>query len=254
LSEHKFTRDSFTQNLARGQLIVPYLERFNDYDEEWTFTYVPKVPDDGWHPSGDCVPSVVDLWKKALGHAERAPHKPSTNRNFQVGHFWHALLQRIICEKLKFCTPEAIETQGTKVWGWADDTTPKAWNWATGSGDICPLNLPSGWTGVFDIKTMGSAMWNKSFKTGLLPSGFDKKYECQVNVYMDFFDQEKALILGVNKDNPHGFVEFEFERNQALIDTIYAKWEYVGVCLDVGVEPEPEAEEAFVLPLTGPIG
>lgn len=240
------TKDSFVQNLAKGRLVVPYLESFDKLDEEWTFTYHPKQDDDAWHPSGDCLTPVAALYAKALGDEERKPHSPGTQRNFMVGHFWHALIQRILCEKLEFCTPEDVERPGSRRWA------SEPYHWAKGSGDIAPLVLPN-WQGVFDIKTMAGAMWKQSWKSGLLPSAFADKYEAQVNVYMDFFDEEKALILGVNKDAPHGFVEFEFERNQELIDTIYAKWEYVSYCLDEEIEPDPDADAEFALPLTGPI-
>lgn len=253
------TKDSFVQNLAKGRLVVPYLESFDKLDEEWTFTYVPKVHDDAWHPSGDCLPTVAELLAKARGEAPRKPHSPGTQRNFMVGHFWHALVQRILCEKLEFCTPEDVERPGSRCWDRMYEGEPgviyppKAYHWAKGSGDIAPLVMPD-WRGVFDIKTMAGSLWKQSWKSGLLPANFADKYEAQVNVYMDFFDEERALILGVNKDAPHGFVEFQFERNQELIDTIYAKWEYVSYCLDEEIEPDPEADAEFTLPLTGPIG
>lgn len=266
------TKDSFTQNLANGRLVVPYLESYDDLDRDWSFEYTPKVHDDAWHPSGDCVPSVSSLYEKATGQTEREKLSPGTQRNFMVGHFWHALIQDILL-RLEFCTPEDIERPGKKVWSWSDNPAfargdavtesmqeysgiprrvPSPYHWAKGSGDVAPLVLPT-WRGVFDIKTMAGSMWKQSWKSGLLPSAFADKYECQVNVYMDFFDEEKALILGVNKDAPHGFVEFEFERNQDLIDTIYAKWEYVSFCLDEGIEPDKDADAAFELPMRGPM-
>jgi hypothetical protein len=74
--------------------------------------------------------------------------------------------------------------------------------------------------------------------------------ECQLNIYMDFFDLERGMILGVQKDSPHEFREFHFDRNQPLIDALYNKWRLVAMCLDENVSP-PEGED-IGLPLKGP--
>jgi hypothetical protein len=44
--------------------------------------------------------------------------------------------------------------------------------------------------------------------------------------------------------------EFEFDRNQPLIDAIYSKWKLVGDCVEIGLEPPLDYE--VPLPLVGP--
>jgi len=68
---------------------------------------------------------------------------------------------------------------------------------------------------------------------------------------MDFFDLEKGLIVAIQKDAPHDMKEFEFVRNQPLIDAIYHKWNIVSQCLDEGVEPPKE--EVIELPVSGAV-
>jgi hypothetical protein len=85
-------------------------------------------------------------------------------------------------------------------------------------------------------------------KTGL-PERFAAKYECQLNIYMDLFDMEQALIVAIQKGTPHAMKEFTFQRNQPLIDAIYEKWYLVSDCLDEGVAPSED--EVVSLPLKG---
>jgi hypothetical protein len=63
-----------------------------------------------------------------------------------------------------------------------------------------------------------------------------------MNIYMDFFDYDRALILAINKDTPHDFKEFEFRRNQPLIDVIYDKWKFV-VCQSASKDERPDSDD-----------
>jgi|ERR1039458_2124445 hypothetical protein len=249
----KFTKNDFVRNLAHGQLLVPYLERFDGWDKEWEYKYEPKKSDDAWHPSGDCIPSATELYAKAQGVDTFGPISPTLQRTFQVGHFWHQLIQNVLVEDLELAAPEDIELVGQRGWGMAWMTNPlkyEPYHWVRGSADVCPLTLPN-WSGLVDIKTMRSADFNRCRKSGLLPPRFAAKYEAQLNIYMDLHDQVRGLILGVNKDTSE-FIEFEFERNATLVDTIYDKWAYVSDCLDDHNEPDPDT--LFELQFQGPIG
>ena len=86
------------------------------------------------------------------------------------------------------------------------------------------------------------------FAISMLASGFAAKYECQMNIYMDLFEYDRALIVAVNKDTPHDFKEFEFRRNQPLIDMIYEKLKFVADCIVDEERPDAEDDEAFPLP------
>ena len=248
----KFTKASFPQTLKRSGILVPHLEAYDKWDQPWEFKYEPKEHDDAWHPSGDCLPSAADLYDQKL-REERRPISPQLQRTFLVGHFWHQVIQKVVVE-LGYAAPEDIERTGVHGWGkpWAEADDRKwyqPYQWVRGQADICPLILPR-WSGLCDIKTMNTNDWTESERTGLLPLRFADKYEAQMNIYMHLFDQERALILGVNKDSSK-FIEFQFERNQQLIDEVLGKWEYVGECLAQGIAPDGDEPD---LTFKGPIG
>jgi hypothetical protein len=235
----------------------------------WHYDYKPKLEDNAWHPSGHCVPSVHELWNYAA-HAKIIqpspqdgsapigknlnfrPMEPTMVKIFQVGHFWHQYMQEV-CLRAGFCDEDAIERNGKRVWG---ETTfhagdgvniPLPYNWATGSADICPCEVPGAGPYLIDFKTMGSFQ----FKSVTPSPETLIKWECQLNIYMDFFDMEKAMIVGINKDTPHDFREWEFHRNDELTVNIYKKWQLVAACLDEDIEP-PE-DEIVELPTRGPV-
>lgn len=233
-------------SLAKQDRLVPHLDKvIGQGDFVWSFDYEPKKEDDAWHPSGDCTPSLAELYAKASGTLIERPITTSLYKTFMVGHFWHQYIQYLLSEKLEFCDKNAIERRGCKVWD--DCATPSPFWWVTGSADVAPVTLPVHGDYLLDIKTMNA----HDFNSPNIPAWTKDKWECQVNIYMDFFDLDRAIILGVMKDSPHTFKEFEFNRNQALIDAIYFKWKLVGVCLDQNIEPP--LNENVDLPLQGPI-
>lgn len=267
----KFDKTKLTKNLANQNILGPFLDRvFDTFDEPWTFDYEDKVHDNAWHPSGDCTLGVVALYDKATGKSEREPISNSLRKSFMVGHYWHQLIQHVIVTKLEFAEPSAIERRGIKYWGdltpaqgdpaseWQphwylhvgpkpnDFGIPQDHHWVTGSGDVAPLVTPR-WQGIVDIKTMSS----HQFKQHKLPDWAATKYLCQINIYMDLFDEEQGMILGVNKDAPHDFKEFLYTRDQELIDAIYSKWKFVSECIDNDVVPTEEDNEQFALPIKG---
>lgn len=252
----KFDKSKLVKNLAQGNILAPFLDRaLESFDEPWTFDYTEKEKDDAWHPSGDCTPSVTWLYEKAAGLSEPEKITGSLRKSFMVGHYWHQMIQHVILHKLEFCEPEAIERRGSRRWDIPGrflrgdeqrdmNVKRQPYHWATGQGDIAPLITPR-WRGVVDIKTMSS----HQFKQGKLPDWAISKYTAQLNIYMDFFDEERGMILAVNKDAPHDFKEFMFARDQNLIDAIYSKWKFVSGCLDNDVVPTSEDDERFQLPI-----
>src|ERR1035437_5024746 len=98
----KFSRKDFVRDLSHGKLLTPHLDKFAGYDEPWEFKYKSKEKDDAWHPSGDCMPSAVDLYAQTQSKGRRN-FSTSLQRSFMVGHFWHQLLEHIICHELEFC-------------------------------------------------------------------------------------------------------------------------------------------------------
>lgn len=247
----KLDKSKMVTNLVRRSKFVHHLDRaIGQGDFVWNFDYEPKLGDTGWHPSGHCTPTPAELYHMAVNPQPR-DISVSLFKTFMVGHFWHQYLQWITVEILDFAKPEAVERRGTK--GWGDSVLSgevrhyRDWHYATGSGDLAPIYVPTHGEYLVDFKTMGSHM----FKPNVPPGDTIVKWECQANIYMDFFDLERALIVGICKDTPHDFKEFEFRRNQPLVDAIYGKWKLVSACIEEGVEP-PIDEEVH-LPLEGPV-
>lgn len=253
LPSGKTDKSKVVRNLGKKYKYAPFLERaIADFDDPWQFTYQEKEPDEFWHPSGHCVPIATDLYAIAIGEIEPEPISGSLRKTFQVGHFWHQWLQYITLHKLEMCKPEAVERHLVRSWGQPDETKGvmiPPFHAITGSGDVAPLEAPN-WTGLVDYKTMNVA----NFKCQGLPPRFEAKYECQINIYMDLFDQAEAMILAINKDTGE-FKEFLYVRNQPLIDTIIDKLQFVSGCLDVGEPPTKADDEMFALKhlLQGPV-
>lgn len=259
----KFPKSSdknFVRNLSKQYKLVPYLDKYLMSEVEgFEFTHSPKISDTAWHPSGDCTPAPSELYDKATGALVKEPFGLGLMKTFMVGHFWHALLQKAVVD-LELAEPSAIERQGINVWEYIDsdddeiivDATsgivatqkqkiPKPYHWATGAGDVAPCVIPKFGEYIVDFKTMSSYQ----YKSNDIPAWAADKYEAQINIYMDFFDQEQALIVAINKDTPHDFKEFEFERNQPLIDAIYEKFRFVSHCIDEGIRPTEDLDAEF---------
>lgn len=246
----KLDKTKLVRNLAAKNKLIPHIERYLDSKDgefEWEFKYSPKdTSDDAWHPSGDCTPSLRELYLKATAPDERKIGSP-LRKTFMVGHFWHQYLQEIV-KRLEFCTDEQIERRGKRGWGSLDlEDCFYPYHWVTGSADIAPCSIPKHGEYLIDFKTQNSL----DFRRQGLPDWSANKYEAQINIYMDFFDLENALIVCIMKDSPHDMKEIEYKRNQRLIDRIYQKWKLVAQCIDEGVEPP--ADEEFELPLAGPV-
>lgn len=242
----KLTKHNMARKLVTKTKLAVHIDRAiesND-DFEWTYKYEPKKGDDAWHPSGDCTPSPRELFDKAIGAKESQPISGGLRKTFQVGHFWHGYLQHVVVEILGYADWDSIERSGERVWN-KDGDKPKAYNWCRGSADIAPVKIPHHGEFLVDFKTMGSF----DFKKTALPEWSAAKYECQMNIYMDFFDLDQAIIVAINKDSPHELKEFIFDRNQPLIDTIYNKWQYVSECLESG--NIPDESESWELPIRG---
>jgi hypothetical protein len=248
----KLKKDAFVKNLIKGHKLAPHIDAAIGQGEfKWSATFEPKHGDDAWHPSGDCVPSPAALYERAVSTSTSTKPSISLLKTFTVGHFWHHYIQHIVVERLGFANWLEVENTHERIWGseGTDDdghVIPKPFQWARGSADIAPCHIPIHGDYLVDIKTMGS----HDFKQNGLPSWCAPKYECQMNIYMDWFDLEKCLVLCVSKDSPHDLKEFEFDRNQPLIDAIYSKWKLVGDCVEIGLEPPLDYE--VPLPLVGP--
>lgn len=265
LKKNGLDRSKFLTNLVNRDKLTPHLDRAAQEEFEWSYKYEGKEKDDAWHPSGSCVPPISELYHMATTVEEERKLK-SMQKVFQLGHFWHQYMQQLIL-RLGFADESGVERRGIRGWGHAavntvrdvpGDRIPWApYHWARGSADVAPCVIPSIGEFVVDFKTMG----NHDFKQAGLPSWCADKYEAQINIYMDFFDLERALIITIQKDTPHDFKEYEFVRNQPLIDTVYQKWEAVSHVLDHEYSSDRERDleikelddEFDELPTMGPV-
>jgi len=244
----KSSKFNFNKNLVKRHKFVTYLDTFLASEPQgFQFEYESKTGDTAWHPSGDCIPSITELYAKATQPQEPRDIPVSLQKTFLVGHFWHQLLQWATVE-IGLADPSAIERHSTRSWCAEDNFRP--YHWVSGSADIAPLVLPAG-EYLVDFKTMG----NHDYKSAGMPAWSAQKYEAQINIYLELFDMEKALIVAVQKDSPHEMKEFEFVRNQPLIDKIFDKWHFVSHLIDENETPTELENEEFKLDhlFTGPI-
>ncbi len=256
----KLPASAFTKDLVKRTKLVQHYERaWTGWDGPLTFTYESKETDDAFHPSGDCTPTSEALYLKIL--AKQAGEDPdpigtTLRKTFLVGHFWHQVYQDLTVKELGFAKPEHVERMKISVWG--EDTswgptpsvkgpTPLPYHWARGSADIAPCAVPGHGDYLVDFKTMNS----RDFGRQGAPAWAVDKWECQLNIYMDWFDLKKALIVGINKDSPHDLKEFEFYYNEPLVEVIYDKWKYVSECIVNGERPVGDDDPP--LPLMGPV-
>lgn len=243
----KLKASDLTRSLTDKHKFIPLLEQsIGKSDHPWTFEYEPKGSDDAWHPSGDCTPPLKTLFLSAKERLDPDVSRPSVSlslrKTFMVGHFWHQWLQfHAVLSGIADKT--AIERSHSKGWGGQEPWKP--FNWVRGSADIAPAVLDDEkW--VIDFKTMNATDF--ALDTPPTRFDFDKKWECQINVYMDFFDYDKACIIGIDKLTG-SMKEFVYYRNEDLIDAIYHKWKIVSYCLNEDIEP-PEGED-IDLPFKG---
>jgi hypothetical protein len=257
MTDSKFPKSSkykWQKNLAKRYRLVPHLDKF--FSKEVVglqFTLEGKPSDFAWHPSGDCTPAPSALYDMALDRRAGRVEK-SFSKAFPIGHFWHQLCQYAVLQ-MDLAKPDAIERRGTRAWGSASvgtvrvedgDTVPwLPFHYCTGSADIAPLCLPDHPPYVVDFKTMMNLDYGNSNTP--LPDRFAKKYEAQINVYMDFFDIDEAIIVAIQKDSPHEMKEFHYFRNDELVSAIYDKWEFVSECLTAEERPSKMDDDHFIL-------
>lgn len=248
-TKSKFSKADF-RNIAPKTKLVHHIDKaLMTFDEPWEFRYEPKQSDFGWHPSGHCIPKPSALYDDAMvrlnGERSGVPQNLTFRKSGFIGHFWHQLLQHVLVEKVGFAEWKDIERLGTRIF--AGDT-PKPFAFMTGSADVAPCVIPNEGEYVVDFKTMTMVHF-KGAQNGRLPSFFGPKYTAQINVYMDFFDLEKGMIVAIAKDTPHEFCEIEFRRDQSLIDAIYEKLQFVSECIEAESRPTPLDDDHFILPL-----
>lgn len=228
----------FIKNLAKKEILVPHINRYMNkanFPKKFEIDIrTHKEPDDAFHPSSDCSPCALALYAGRMGIAEKAPLTGTNHKAFFVGHFWHEILQQIICDGLEYCEKSDIEKElrYKEEDGW----------WARGFADIARCEVPGRGSYLIDFKTMNGFHFAKP------PKSLLAKWRTQVACYMAWDNRvESAIIIGIQKDAPHDFQEFVFERDDTILEPIYRKWSAVAEAVKTGIPPVCECEECNVI-------
>jgi hypothetical protein len=228
-----FDASKLIKKLATGQgsILVPHIDAYQQrgiFPETWTIEIRNnKAPDEHFHPSSDALQDPIKLYREKKGLDPIWRPSALLRRTYDCGHMWHGYLQNILVD-MGFVRPENVERYVVKT-----VHTKRGLCTCAGTGDLVDVQIPGHGSWLVDIKTMTKETFGQGLDAYMLA-----KYTAQVNLYMDWFDQDQAMILAVSKDSPHEMKEIIIPKNQALIDEIYDKWCFVSQCLRAGIEPK----------------
>jgi hypothetical protein len=244
----KFTLKKLAKNLQRNDILVPHIDLYQskgEFPDVWNIEIRnTKAPDPYFHPSGDCFTDPVTLYleKSGQGRASRTIDY-GLRRVFDCGHFWHGYYQNILVE-MGFVEPNNVEKPVTYERVGRDTGFELLWT-GRGTIDLFDVKIPGQpHSYIVDLKTMG----DEEFDNGPRPETF-KKWEAQLNCYMDWTGLHHGFILGVRKGGTrgpagrpqHDLKEFRVAYQPALLSDIYRRWEQAQRYLD-GVDEVPSID------------
>jgi hypothetical protein len=224
------------KKLSNGEILTPHIDAYQnkgEFPDKWVIeieNYKRKDPDRAFHPSGDCIASDMELYKRLSGlEVKNIP--ASLRRVFDCGHFWHAYYQNMLVD-MGYAKEENVERSYT--YNHEDGWTGK------GTLDLI-IELPRKGQFIVDMKTMNDI----EFDTGPRPPTL-AKWTAQVNCYMHWTGIRQAFILAIRKGGTpgkgglpaHDLREISIEYDEELINNIYAKWSRVWACVEAGTPPE----------------
>lgn len=241
-------------------VLIPHIERFfqrSEFPNDLNLQIrMNKPTDTAFHPSSKenttaCVCEIYEHRKTMpieylVSPRPRGSQDSESIKNFLVGHMWHELMQWVCVEGLGFADwssvekPHAVRSDGAEF----DQGDPDAcaevtdlmknggW-WGKGSIDVARCEIPDRGTYLIDFKTSGSF----PFKSAQEP--YDS-YIAQLQIYMDWEDVDRGIILYINKDSGHDLKEFVIERDPSIAEEIYRKWDVVSQAIVDGIPPECE--------------
>ena len=243
----------FLKQLGKREILTPHLDRwFEKYQPEVDPFFLPiqiAKPKDGYfHPSSHCVGCARTIFRAFDPHFKDEPDGRKWNNKVAVnGHLWHALLEHVIVEELGFCDTAELEvyahrmddqvianlSDSNKHAGFLKDAR---WT-AKGSLDL-PWVLVPGQEKAFvcDIKTMNPSEFAKATPQEYLWN----KYQAQAQIYMDWVDLDKAILLCVQAGNPFDFKEIVIDRDPEVAEYIYQKWDTIADAIASG-DPPPHS-------------
>lgn len=250
----------FLKALGRKEIITPHLDRWFDRmkpkvgDISLPISLV-KEEDTYFHPSSHTTGCARTIFKAFDPHfAEENGRRSFNNKVMANGHLWHALLEHVIVNELEFADSFEVPLWAARsanaessVRVYQED--PKSMNgnlWvAKGTLDIpyvCPPGSPQEY--VVDIKTMNP----ESFGLERPPEYLWQKYVAQMQLYLDWTDTDRGILLCVKAANPFDFKEIVIERDHDHASYIYLKWDKVATALALGIPPEHTCMDADKCP------
>lgn len=229
-------KSKFLRNLGTKELLVPHLDAWfaaNTFPDEIPFTLTPnKEKDDALHPSMHALACPRVIYAEKMDHLDEPTRGvlAQTNKMFFFGDFTHKLLQWVVVEQLGFATWDDIEYEVH-----LSSKTEAGNEWTCrGFIDIARCKIPGHGARLVDIKTANARV----FATGIPPNLWTK-YVAQINLYLDWTDQDDdAIVLVVEKDHPHRFKELYVPRDPKLLDEIYQRWDEATDAVAEGKPPE----------------
>jgi len=230
-------KTNFLKTLGKREILAPYLDAFfaaNEWPEDLQFTFNPyKERDDHLHPSMHAMACPREIYAQQMGHLDEPSRQllAQQGKMFMIGDFIHHLIQWVVVEGLEFSTWEDIEKEKLL----RSEETPGGNRWTCrGFIDIANCHIPNVGNRLVDIKTVNSV----SFATGIPPSLW-AKYEAQVSLYLDWENHEEdAIVLLFEKDHPHRFKELYVQRNDALNEEVYERWDEATDAVATGTPPD----------------
>ena len=217
-----------TLSLGQGAILTPHIDMYLErakFPDKWIIE-IPNSRTQGdqkFHPSSHCFLEPRFLYYDRLGELPYRPITAQLRKTFDVGHMWHGYLGEILVD-MGFVSRENVERR-LKYNGEGFE--------ATGTADLVDVAIPGNGTWLVDMKTMSKREFELS-----TPNEYTfKKWEAQVNIYMDWLNVDKAMILAIEKDSPHRLREFQIQRKPDLVNEIYERWAYTADCIKKGTPP-----------------
>lgn len=231
---------SLYSQLAQQNLISPYFELAmlgDDWPDEFR---VPirkhdSVTDDWFHPSSAALtPARLLYYKMHPEHRKTIQKRPETIASTfspLLGTVFHEIIENKMVAS-GILKPENVEIAviDKEIHG-------------RGHLDFVFPNHPAlNEDVVVDIKTAAPANFERMYYPY-------KNYVAQLNLYISWYgkmtnqDINTGVIFVVEMGRPFRTKEFRIEKDQALIDSIYKRWNYVRQCLALNTPPEEKCCE-----------
>lgn len=216
-------------NLAQGQLVVPWLENAL-LSDTWPESYNIKIDSGEYYGKGDGYfhPSTHSLMgARELYYNFHPDHRDKIireNRSLQshmtlaMGSALHGVIQTQF-QMAGMLTPENTEFEYVNVE-----------HHVRGRIDFI-LDHPDGNQYPVELKTQNSYGFKK--QDSIKPS-----WDAQLSLGLDNSGFDMGILLVMESGWPYSFKEFRVPRNDKLLSEIYSKFDYVRSCIEMNTPPK----------------